>query len=307
MLVTPQNPHHHLLDAHASQVQEVEQDEDTWETTIPFAGFYESWHDQVFDDALEQMFSDEDGDPLGDLIDEAWQTVDWEKVRIAYSKEYVEGWKEYFDLPSVKFKNLDSPREYNFHTDRIFVTINLKDICKMLLRTDSKVFRDLVKESFTSRSGFTSHYDPDIDKWDDDVTTWDHNEIGTLVEAYCMPISQRGSSAYTGGFEEEYACNDRNCNGEIDEMICKADIDGELEKLFKVRELRMTRQRLGQIQEGNFIQEKDGQIRVSSMLGTMYPHVNLEKLFVILRNHNFDWPKAIDIYMESEPDEIGTG
>jgi len=45
-------------------------------TTIPFAGFYDSWHSDEIDQSLEQMFADENGDRIP-MFDDVWEEVDY--------------------------------------------------------------------------------------------------------------------------------------------------------------------------------------------------------------------------------------
>ena len=43
--------------------------------------------------------------------------------------------------------------------------------------------RHAIKERFTSRSGFISSYPNNLEAWNSDPLTWDHNELGTLLVA----------------------------------------------------------------------------------------------------------------------------
>lgn len=100
-----------------------------------------------------------------------------------------------YDRPTagLEFESMSSPREYNFATDRVFAYIPMSTI--ELLFTRSRVdhhepLRTLIRDSFTSRSGFSSHYDNDFDEWlAKPLDEWDHNELGTLLVAalhlYC--------------------------------------------------------------------------------------------------------------------------
>lgn len=94
-----------------------------------------------------------------------------------------------YDRPTagLEFESMSSPREYNFATDRVFAYIPMATV--ELLFTRSRVehhepLRSLIRDSFTSRSGFSSHYDNDLDEWlAKPLDEWDHNELGTLLVA----------------------------------------------------------------------------------------------------------------------------
>lgn len=87
----------------------------------------------------------------------------------------------------LEFDALDSPTSYNFATDRVFAYIPMATV--ELLFTRSRVdnhdpLRSLIRDSFTSRSGFSSHYDNDLDAWlEKPLDEWDHNELGVLLVA----------------------------------------------------------------------------------------------------------------------------
>ena len=41
-----------------------------------------------------------------------------------------------------------------------------------------------IKQRFTSRDGFWSHYKNELDLWTQDYSEWDHNQIGTCFELF---------------------------------------------------------------------------------------------------------------------------
>ena len=159
-------------------------------TTIPFQGFYESIFEQGLDNVEEYLL-----DPLAEeyqttpkIVAEAlYYATDYRKAYIDVAKAYVDEFNDYLksehnlDLDLV-FESLDSPKEYNFATDRIFCTISEENVRKLRSAVPDDELRIAIKSRFTSRSGFISSYPNDLDDWDPDVTAWDHNEIGTLLE-----------------------------------------------------------------------------------------------------------------------------
>lgn len=153
-------------------------------TTIPFAGFYDSVHDAELDDQLERTFSDRDsGCHVNEkLVNHAFDAIDWAAVHLKYAQAYCENFAEEFKI-KLKYESMSSPREYNFGTDRIFATISEREVRRIRKATGEEILRKFAADRFTSRSGFISHYSPDIDEWGG-IAKWDHNQVGTLIAAY---------------------------------------------------------------------------------------------------------------------------
>ena len=151
---------------------------------IPFSGFYDSIHDDAIDLAIESLFEDNSGDCNSSLIEHFYRSncIDYGEVRTTYAKDYVQAFAIATGLQLI-FDELDSPKEYNFQTDRIFVKIAPKSVIELFAKADKNALRDRIRKDYTSRSGFISYYSPDIDEWPKDVTKWDHNQVGTLIAA----------------------------------------------------------------------------------------------------------------------------
>lgn len=192
-------------------------------STIPFAGFYSSWHDQNLEFALEMMFSDDSGKPFPELLNEAYDRVQWHKVYLAYARMYCDQFLHHTGI-KAKYESMESPREYNFTTDRIFVEIEQAEVERLFAAVDKDTLQKFVEERFTSRSGFISFYEPDFEAWGD-VAEWDYNQVGTLVLAYAEQFID---------VDDEYSLvEDANCNGWLDEMIHNSC---DLSDLFDRRE-----------------------------------------------------------------------
>lgn len=206
-------------------------------TTIPFSGFYESLHDSAMDDALDQMFSDR---ATGCEVnrDLAWRASDlcrWNQVQGAYTSRYAEEFARAFSIPSLQFESLTSPREYNFSTDRIFCTISEDDARHILGAVDYPAFAALVRETFTSRDGFISYYSPDLTEWGS-IVNWDHNQVGTLLQAYADQV--QGSEF--DSWAEYSLMEDCRCNGWLDSWIYE-NTPG-IERLLNVHEYLQERE-----------------------------------------------------------------
>lgn len=162
---------------------------------LDFHGFYDSEHSQRFENAVNNMFEvtgNDDETEQREALEKFWEVFTFTRpMREAYCKMYVDILKEHLkdeaglDLPSMTFKELISPREYNFSTDRIIVTINETDLetLKAALDKNRSDMVRLVRDLYTPVSGFIPFYPSDFAEWKDDVREWDHNELGTLLMA----------------------------------------------------------------------------------------------------------------------------
>ena len=116
------------------------------------------------------------------LADIFYSNVNYRQVFEEYAKSYVDILRDLTGLKSLTFEELSSPREYNFSTDRIFVSISRNDVAKMLFNVRQEL-KTQIQESFTSRSGFISFYSNQLSDWSK-IDEWDHNQIGTILTAY---------------------------------------------------------------------------------------------------------------------------
>ena len=168
------------------------------ESTIPFDGFYESFISDDIDHQIGQQI-EWDSD-IYDLNEDEQQIL-WDsylsinrsyfynQIAEDYTNFYIDALNERlkgFKL-NAKFNLLTSPREYNFETDRIFIEIEENhaiDFIKYIIKNYKKELENKIKERFTSRSGFWSHYKNGLDLWTNDYSEWDHNQIGTCFELF---------------------------------------------------------------------------------------------------------------------------
>lgn len=179
-------------------------------TTIPFAGFYNSiWSDGI--DRAEEMYLEnleqEDGVEIKGSSDAIWKAADYGAMYNYVARKYVDCLNDYikdeFDLDlDLKFESMQSPREYNFETDRIFCYISDRSLRKLRSFVAEDELRLAIKTRFTSRSGFISSYPNNLDDWSPDPTTWDHNEIGTLFVALLGEGGDWEWSIYERMYEE---------------------------------------------------------------------------------------------------------
>jgi len=146
-----------------------------------FTGFYESIHSSAFDSEIEQIIEENNC---------SYDDLEYNCDFINYSKEYVNAVNSITKL-NLEFESLDSPKYYNYTTDRIFVYINEADFTTILQAYNSNYALKLqlakkVKSKFTSRDGFSSFYSNSIREWlQTSISEWDHNQLGLLLSVYC--------------------------------------------------------------------------------------------------------------------------
>lgn len=110
-------------------------------------------------------------------------------ARNRYNYETNDFEKELYRRPSIRmaFESMDSPREYNFTTDRLYAHVPLaimRHLFKQSKAEKHATLADVIAERFTSRDGFISHYSRHLADWlEKPFADWDHNEFGTLLVA----------------------------------------------------------------------------------------------------------------------------
>lgn len=165
---------------------------------IPFMGFYNSWYNQEIDSIQEQesnyLEENQMDNPDGrltesDFQDLFWRHTDYSIAHKEIAQKYVSFFNEYvkdecnIEL-GLEFESMTSPREYNFQTDRIFAYIAIEPAQELLDNVYKLKLSEVIKERFTSRDGFISHYSNDIEDWlEKSIGEWDHNELCTLLIA----------------------------------------------------------------------------------------------------------------------------
>ena len=168
------------------------------ESTIPFDGFYNSYFSSDIEHQIGQQIEwDADIYDLNEdeeqILRDNYLSVNrssfYNEIAEDYTNFYIDALNERlkgFTL-KAKFNLFTSPKEYNFETDRIFIDIERDhaiDFIKYIIKNYEKELENKIKERFTSRSGFWSHYKNGLDLWTIDYSEWDHNQIGTCFELF---------------------------------------------------------------------------------------------------------------------------
>jgi hypothetical protein len=175
---------------------------------IPFAGFYNPfWSGEIEQQERQEIEYNcaerqkEDGIPPELRLSEdeyseiLMRRSDYSAMYASAARKIADAWNnlasEELELPlGLEFEEMDSPREYNFTTDRIFMSIPRASVAKLMrmARRDKCVkLAAVIKERFTSYDGFLSSYSNRLGDWlKKPLSQWDHNELGTLLRA-CVP------------------------------------------------------------------------------------------------------------------------
>ena len=149
--------------------------EETKMTTVslPFSGFYHGFFDYHFDNYAEAV----------ELTDEDIDSIDFNSLKKSYCEHYVHEVSHYLGT-ELKFAYVHSPREYNFSTDKLYVEVP-NSLIENAIKTPS--LQEFATKWFTSRSGFISFYNPDINTWD-----FDNLDIHQLSCAFAAYLHDEG-------------------------------------------------------------------------------------------------------------------
>jgi len=166
------------------------------EVKIPFAGFYESIHDANLDNELEDIIDDlkeKGGDES--VLANLWRYVDWQLTFKNYIAKFLPLYLRSLESetglefhPKKETLEMQSPREYNFITDTLYVKIPLSELKALLEKTladkeRKETFEKRIEDYFTSRDGFISYYSNNREAWGK-CEAWDYNQWNALLASY---------------------------------------------------------------------------------------------------------------------------
>jgi hypothetical protein len=148
-------------------------------TTIPFTGFYESVHSAIIDSEMESMFYEA---PVAlEYFQDNWSLS--LEVRDMYCRDYLAAFGQATGL-TLAYAPVQSPREYNFSTDRLLAFISAYDAQGLLHELGRDTLAGYVYTQMRTRGDLIPHYSTDLDAWGA-LATWDYNQVGMLVAAWC--------------------------------------------------------------------------------------------------------------------------
>ena len=162
------------------------------ETWLPcFPGFYNSCIDIDFDYELESINQNRsDNGLIKDVIYDDLE-YDFKKYMNSVSKDWTEivesKLKELGLVKSIKFENVESPREYNFRTDEVNCKIEYYPAKLMkFIKANREAIEEYIHDKHTSRDGFISFQSNDLDEWIADLDNFkkaDGYKTGAILEA----------------------------------------------------------------------------------------------------------------------------
>lgn len=176
------------------------------EVNIPFEGFYDSFYSEGIDREEESFveWRREEGDineeQARELHDLLWRHTRYDVAYNLVAQDYIiafnEKFKEWTDVDlQLEFVTMESPREYNFTTDRLFAKADEEALLALRAKVDEDVLREIIRERFTSRSGFISFYSNSLEAWPSELSEWDHNQLCTLLMCF-LPEDWRWDMYY---------------------------------------------------------------------------------------------------------------
>ena len=135
-----------------------------------FFGFYNSplEDDYDIDEAINEEV-DYHNNVLGENVEYDNFDFNATEYRKAIVECFMDSMMNYLPdwAQSIDSYDLDSPKEYNFRTDRIYVTVTLTDDWKKKLHeffeTNNAWLTERIKNDWTSRSGFQSWISNDVE------------------------------------------------------------------------------------------------------------------------------------------------
>lgn len=168
------------------------------ETTIPFEGFYNSFISADIENEIEldtEYYSElyDLNEFEEELLCNSFLNINsykfYNQIAKDYTNFYIDALNEKLKGFTLKatYKCLESPKEYNFETDKIFIEIEENhciEFIKYIIQNYKKELENKIEDRFRSRSGFISFYKNSIDLWTKDFKEWDCNMIGTCFELF---------------------------------------------------------------------------------------------------------------------------
>lgn len=176
---------------------------ETVETRIPFDGFYDSRFSDIVDNWEERQIEYIEGNESDEFqpLPSEFGKIDYSHLMIdsmSYSDAYraiaadycVAFWEivcEEFGIPKffsgIEFSGMESPKYYNFETDRIFAKVSIYAMRQLrkAASSDPEKWKKILADRHKSRSGFISFYSHNPDEWNKSISEMDHNELETVI------------------------------------------------------------------------------------------------------------------------------
>ena len=159
-----------------------------------FDGFVESYYDSLIDSAIEY---DMDYLRHDEGIEVDWDDfdVDYEGFKNRICEIFCDKWHEHAPsiVKAVKSFTLDSPREYNFRTDKVYADVELQGDWKeqMLFFMDAHkdALEKKINEDWSSSDGFWSFIDHTFAGFREHIEDEDEDYVGIMI-GYMMEFME---------------------------------------------------------------------------------------------------------------------
>jgi hypothetical protein len=164
--------------------------------TIPFQGFYNSLYSYAIESEIENSIDYyykeyELTEAQRDTLANGYLEKNASEFYYNVSKDYAEAFIYEIERDTglslnARFESIESPKEYNFQTDRLFIELpetSAVAFIDYILANHKEELEKLIAQRFTSHSGFISHYDNTLEAWGD-PSEWDLNQLGTCFEIF---------------------------------------------------------------------------------------------------------------------------
>jgi hypothetical protein len=124
---------------------------------------------------------------------DVWQayfdSTDYSACYRSIAKAYAESLVDFMEnelgfKSKACFESMDSPREYNFSTDRLYLFFPWKELQAMRRELPKEKLQEAIADRFTSCDGFISFYKNELEEWPRSLRDWDYNQLGTLFGAW---------------------------------------------------------------------------------------------------------------------------
>jgi hypothetical protein len=211
--------------------------------TIPFQGFYDSLYSHAIDSEMENSIDYyykeyELTEAQRDTLANGYLEKNTSEFYYNVSKDYAESFiyeieRETGLSLNARFESMESPKEYNFQTDRLFIELpeaSAIAFVNYILENHKDEFRNLIAQRFTSRDGFWSNYKNTLEAWGD-PSEWDYNQLGTCFEIF----------EYLEQEIYEHSIYESISNGLVDTLSDAAD--KMLDKCLEKKEIREANER----------------------------------------------------------------
>ena len=213
-------------------------------STIPFQGFYNSLYSYAIEGEIESSLDwySEDyelTEAQRDVLANGYLEKNTSEFYYNVAKDYAESFIYEIERETglsldAKFESMESPKEYNFQTDRVFIELpgaSAVAFVNYILANHKDEFRNLIAQRFTSRIGFWSNYDNTLEAWGD-PSKWDYNQLGTCFEIF---------EYLEGEIYDSYSIYESIHNGLMDTLSDAAN--KMLDKCLEKKEIREANER----------------------------------------------------------------